>query len=211
MNRGTKIAGELTVDDWHSLSSRLIADIENLLLWEKAFEYFLKRMDTRYLRPIRSIEENGKIEGEGFAVVAIVCSMIEALESFYQGKSFREGTQNHPLDERTEYYKSQTIFESFLENREPFKTQFAALNLATEFYKNVRCAILHEAATRGGWIIRTNTATLIEKQGDYLIVNRVLLVEAIVAYLENYKQELFGSCALKGAFIRKFNAICASA
>lgn len=211
MAQDTKIAGELTVADWTSLSVALLADMDNAHLWEKAFEYFEKRLKTRYLNPIKHIEENGDIGGEGFAIVAIICSTIEALESFYQGKIYRKATNANKLDPSTEYYKSQPIFESFLQNREPFKRHFAAPGLATEFYENVRCAILHEAATRSGWKIRIDSNDLVEQQGKNWVLNRDLFVQAIGEYMKNYRQELFANRNLKEAFVRKFNAICASA
>ena len=211
MAQDTKIAGEFTVTDWRNLSATLLADMDNTHLWEKAFEYFEKRLKSRYLNPIKHIEENGDIGGEGFAIVAIICSTIEALESFYQGKSYRKATAANPLDQNTEYYKSQPIFESFLQNREPFKSDFAVPGLATEFYENVRCAILHEAATRCGWKIRIDSNGLVEQQGNNWVLNRALFVQAIEEYMKRYKQELLSSRNLKEAFVRKFNAICASA
>lgn len=211
MAQGTKIAGALTVADWQKLSVALRGDMGNAILWEQAFRYFEERLKTRYLNPIEHIEQQSNIEGEGFAIAAIICSTIEALESFYQGKSYRRATKSAPLDQNTEYFKSQPIFESFLKNREPFKNHFSTPGLATEFYENVRCAILHEAATRGGWKIRINTNSLIEQQGGQWILNRALFVQAVKEYMENYKQELFSSTGLKEAFIRKFDAICTSA
>lgn len=211
MAHNTKIAGEFTVTDWSNLSAALLADMDNTHLWEKAFEFFEKRLKTRYLNPIKHIEQNGDIGGEGFSIVAIICSTIEALESFYQGKSYRKATTSNKLNTNTEYYKSQPIFESFLLNREPFKSVFATPGLATEFYENVRCAILHEAATRCGWKIRIDTNGLIERQGSNWVLNRALFVKAIEEYIKRYKQELFASRSLKEAFIRKFNALCASA
>lgn len=211
MAQNTKIAGEFTVTDWSTLSVALLNDMDNTHLWEKAFDYLEKRLKTRYLNPIKHIEENGDIGGEGFAIVAIICSIIEALESFYLGKSYRKGTTENPIDPNTEYYKSQPIFESFLQNREPFKNHFAVPGLATAFYENVRCAILHEAATRGGWKIQINSSTLVEQQGCNWILNRALFVQAIEEYMKWYRQELFAKRNLKEAFVRKFNAICASA
>jgi len=213
MAQDIKIAGERTVADWRKLSAALLADMGNTHLWEVAFGYLEERMKTRYLSPIKHIEGNGDNDGEGFAIVAIICSMVEALESFYEGKSYRKATKAAPLDPSAEYYESQPIFVSFLQNREPFRNHFAASGLATEFYKNVRCPILHEAATRCGWKIRIDSKNLIEQQGNDWILNRALFVRAIEEYMKSYKQELFDSPSpnLKNAFIRKFDAICASA
>ena len=53
------------------------------------------------------------------------------------------------------------MFVNFLSKREPFKQVFNE-PLAKEFYKNIRCPLLHEAATRGGWVIRIDTDSLIK-------------------------------------------------
>ena len=211
MAQGTKIAGKLTVADWQKLSAALRAHMGSTHLWEKAYGYFEQRMKTRYLNPIQHIEAQANIEGEGFAITAIICSMIEALESFYQGRSYRRPPKGTQLNQNTEYFSSQLLFESFLQNREPFKKHFSNIGLATEFYENVRCAILHEAATRGGWKIRIDSNSLIEQQGNQWVLNRALFVQAVQKYMEGYKQELLSSIVLKEAFMRKFDAICASA
>ena len=211
MDRTIKIAENLTVGDWLDLKERLEEDMDNTVLWQQALAYFDKRMNSRYLQPIRKIEEYSNIEGEGFSIVAIICSMMEALESFYQGRSYRKATKQHPLDEQKEYYRSQPIFESFLTNREPFKYHFSKNGLATEFYENVRCSVLHEAATRNGWKIRIDTKTLIEKKGGQVVVNRALLVQELESYMSQYKSLLLHSTELKHAYIAKFTAICNSA
>lgn len=203
-----KIADDYTVADWFKLKEQIEADSENVKLWYDAFGFFEKRLRSRYLQPIKVIENNSNIDGEGFSIVAIICSMIEALESFYQGKSYRKPIKGHPLDEETEYYRSKPIFESFLNNREPFNKYFSKENLSSDFYENVRCAILHEAATRNGWKIRVDTKSLIEKQGDYTVINRALFVQKIEDYIANYKDELMNSVELKKAYIRKFDTIC---
>ncbi len=206
----TEIAGRNTVADWQKLCIAIDADMGSNELWEKAYSYFEERLTSRYLDPIDHIQKNSIFEGEGFAITAILCSLIEALESFYQGKSYRKATETNPLDNNFEYFASKGIFESFLKNREPFKNHFISPDLATDFYENIRCAILHEAATRNGWKIRIDTQSLIEQNGSSKIINRVIFVQYIKIYIENYKIELLGSNDLKKAFIRKFNAICAS-
>jgi hypothetical protein len=211
MDRSIKIAENLTVGDWLDLKERLEEDMQNNALWEDAISFFDKRLSSRYLKPIKAIENNSSIDGEGFSIMAILCSMIEALESFYQGRTYRKASKEQPLDEKAEYYKSQPLFESFLTNREPFNSKFSENNLAKEFYENVRCAILHEAATRNGWIVRIDTDKLIVKQGGKIVINRALFVQEIEAYIKRYKEELMQNTDLKHAYIRKFNSICDTA
>ena len=81
-------------------------------------------------------------------------------------------------------------------------------DLAVEFYKNVRCRLLHEAQTGVNWRIRVDSPKLVTIEGGEYILNRVIFKQKIEQYLEAYKTELFKDIELKKAFIRKFNGIC---
>lgn len=211
MDMNTKIAGNRTIGDWSRLKKSLEHDLGKDAGWDEAYAFFETRIITRYLKPIEAIEKNSNLEGEGFAISAIICSLIEALETFRQGKVYKRAVKDTLPEETKEYFKSQPIFEEFLKQRDPFKEYFAAEDLATNFYENVRCALLHEAATRNGWKIRTNTTSLVEKRNGSLILNRVLFVDAIKQYMRNYKAELLKSENLKKAFIQKLDSICETA
>lgn len=211
MDTDTRIAGDYTIGDWLRLKNSLERDFSNTI-WKDAYTFFEMRITTRYLKPIEDIQKNSNIEGEGFSMMVIICSLIEALETFRQGKVYRRPSKESPLDEAKEYFKSQQIFENFLKNRAPFKEYFSIDGLATDFYENVRCALLHEAATRGGWKIRIDTTALVEKRNGSVILNRNLFVDAIKLYMSNYRTELLGSDdELKRAFIQKFDSICETA
>ena len=211
MDTSTQIADQLTIGDW-LLLRRLIENApERTELWDKAYIFFEARINTRYLKPIEAIEKNSKYKGDGFAVVAIICSLIEALETFREGKTYRRASKNKPLDKENEYFQSQPMFENFLKKREPFKASFSKNGLATSFYENVRCAVLHEAATRNGWKIRINTGHLVEERKDSIILNRKLLVDSIREYMKCYKIELLDSPVLKKAYLRKMDSICETA
>ena len=208
MDKNLRIAGDKSISDWLRLKVKLEENFENRELWEIAYTFLEKRLQSRYLEPIKAIENNSNVEGEGFSVVAILCSLLEALESFYQGKTYRKPTTDAPLNTEKEYYRSQPIFVSFLENRAPFSHFFSKDNLANDFYENVRCAILHEAATRNGWKVKIDTKQLIEQNENQTIINRALFSQAVGEYLNNYKDELMLSNELKTAFIYKFDSIC---
>jgi hypothetical protein len=211
MDETTKIAGDWTIDDWQRLKASLENDFHNDQLWNKAYTFFEKRIGSRYLIPIEIIEQNSNKKGEGFAISAIICSLIEALETFRQGRVWRQPSKGNPLDETKEYFGSRPIFENFLKNHEPFKGHFSEQNLAREFYQNFRCALLHEAATRNGWRIRTDTDSLVERCNGTVVLNRILFVKAIRKYMAGYKGELLGNAKLKKAYIRKMDSICETA
>jgi len=209
MNLDIRIAGEKTVRDWLNLKDLIQKDFDNNALWEKAFTYFKDRLFTRYINPAQKIQNDNcsEVVGEGFAISTILCSLIEALETFYEGKHF---TPQRPQNEY-EYTNGQSkrIFTDFLTQREPFRTEFKSL--ASDFYYNVRCSLLHEAATRNGWVIRIDTARLIEKDGNKKVLNRCLFIESVKKYIETYKQELLNDNQRKEAFIRKMDSICYTA
>jgi len=116
----TRIAGKKTVGDWNTVRSDL-NDLTNSLLWTTVFkDYFLTRLRDRYLNPIKSIKQGRRYSGEGFSIMTIICSLIEFLETTYQGTNYR---YPKPFG-AYEYSKSRQIFIDFLTKRDPFNTQF---------------------------------------------------------------------------------------
>jgi len=77
----TKIAGNRTCSDWYAFKDRLQKE-PSRELWEQAFrEYFRERLKLRYLDPIEILLACDARTGEGFSIVAILCTLIEFLES----------------------------------------------------------------------------------------------------------------------------------
>jgi hypothetical protein len=97
-------------------------------------DFVFIRFSERYIEPMR-IDPNKK---NGFTIMAVSCLMIEALESFKQGL---------PNTKR----KSQLTFCNFLDQNSDFHF---LKGFSQEFYSHVRCGILHQAETTGGWHIR---------------------------------------------------------
>lgn len=205
MNDTTRIAGNKTVLDWKNLRNQIRTDFNNSNLWNEAFDFFEERLETRYFKPIKDIKENDQYNGEGFTITAILCSLIEFLESTFTGEIYRYCRDNQ-LQE-FEYNRSKQKFILFFENRLPFNTIFTPANgLATQFYENVRCGLLHEASTKGNWTIRIdNNSNFYEfRNGDH-VIDREIFEDKIRAFLLNYKILLLADNNLKSAFIRKIN------
>ena len=93
-----------------------------------------RRFLQRYIYPGESKENKN-----GFNIMAICCLLIETLESFYRGWS---KTRN-----------SSDAFCKFF-NRVPEFKEFTGNDMPTQFYKNIRCGLLHQGETMGGWKIR---------------------------------------------------------
>jgi hypothetical protein len=203
----TKIAGKKTVDDWNKLKP-LLADFKNDQVWHTAYDdYYYARLKHRYLNPIEWIRDDGSFTGEGFAIMAIICSLIEFLESTYQGRNYRYRRKGDPDIGLLEYSGSEVIFVSFLTQRSPFANDFNA-QLAEEFYKYVRCGLLHEARTNGNWTIWGTGHSLIKKNNNEIVVYRNNFFEATKSFITESKNELLNSDDRKEAFIRKFDNLC---
>ena len=200
-----QIAHNFSVSDWQKHKVSLASNMDDCALWNQALDVFESRMDERYIEPVQEMQNNLNSTGEGFSVVAILCSLIEALETFYEGKCFNpDGPAND-----YEYGNgcSGQLFTSFLKNKSPFSNSFNQ-NLAIDFYKNVRCALLHEAMTRNGWVIRVDTNSLIDIRGNKKILNRNILLAEIKDYIKEYRTSVLQSSVRKQAFIRKMDGIC---
>ena len=104
-------------------------------------EFVRGRFTERYVTPLRAIPVKPKNLRNGFCTMAICCLMIEALESF------RRGWKKTPNGE--------LAFCSFFNNSDNLKD---FRSHAADFYKHVRCGILHQAETTGGWRITRLTS-----------------------------------------------------
>lgn len=112
------IAGTHTVKEWKTLKAQLDSR-PTAALWSRAFDEFHEtRINTRYLEPMRVIQEHLQSDlGEGFAIATLFCSLVEFLESTEQGLKYvhrnADPTQN-------EYSNSGDLFAAFLKKRAPF-------------------------------------------------------------------------------------------
>jgi len=119
-------------------------------------KFFGERFTERYITPINAA---GRPHKHGFCTMAVSCLMIEALESFWCGWPDTE-------------HRSQLAFCQFFQ-RTPALSAF--FGFVPQFYKNVRCGILHQAETTGGWHI--------ERQGE-LFEPKMLTINATKFHAE---------------------------
>jgi len=196
-----------TCGDWRVFRLQLTAGAQKAV-WNAAFkDYFHARLRLRYLEPIELLQRMDARQGEGFRVMAIHCSLIEFLETIFQGKTYRYRRQSDPPLGPSEYSDSGKIFLSFLCNRKPFANVFDE-PLAREFYTDVRCALLHEARTRNSWKINTiaPSGAILNKQER--IIFHKNFQSAILETVEWYRKSLSNDKLLQEAFVRKFDSLC---
>jgi len=202
----TIIAGTKKCGDWQAFRASLLPG-DDKAPWGVAFDdYFHARLRYRYLDPINVLRNHDTWQGEGFSIVAIHCSLIEFLESTVQGKTYRYVQRDSDLGPY-EYRRSGEIFEAFLSTREPFKHVFD-LPLARDFYENVRCPVLHEARTKGGWRIWAEgpAGLIIDRNQRKLYRNN--FHDALLAFIQWYRGKVVSDRTTQEAFLRKINSLC---
>ena len=97
------------------------------------------RLYRRYLKPLHNLSKENK---SGFSIMATCCLLIEVLESFNTGQR-ETGWKDHHLVFYNFFHKNKNLFGDLQD-------------YALEFYSNIRCGILHQAETRGNFIILLN-------------------------------------------------------
>lgn len=151
----------------------------------KALGQFVReRFDERYFKPVMV-----STSPHGFTLMAVGCLVIEALESFYQG---RPDTKRHSGD----------MFRDFFRRDTPLKVFASQSNW---FFKDIRCGILHQAETRNGWRIR-RWGPLLDLSGRKINAERFMreVRHAVAAY--SYQIQSDETCWAN--FQTKMQAIC---
>jgi hypothetical protein len=161
---------------------------------KKIAQLLAYRLTERYVDPVTHLEPRWK---SGFSIMAVSCLLIETLETFCQGWESTEPTKSQPG-------KSKHAFQLFFSHQRQFK-QFQSH--AAAFWKHVRCGILHQGETTGGWIVGRK-GPLFDKND--LEVNATkfhsLLTQAITDYSHQLQKEPL-SADIWQKFKTKMNAI----
>jgi hypothetical protein len=167
-NRPGENIREVKVSDYRAW----LASPDRELAKENIAEMVYHRFYGRYLKPFSFPNKDYKKHYKhGFAMMATACLLIEALESFYQGL------------EETPRGENGQMFDAFFARENQFK------ELRGEpFYKNVRCGILHQAETTGGFTISRKSTTLFDRHTKK--INAYKFAVALETSLTNYRQRL---------------------
>lgn len=149
--------------------------------------FIVKRFHERYFEP--TIDAPTR---HGFTLMAIGCLVIEALECFYEGRADSDG-------------KSKAVFRRFLER----DTGLQALGGGDDwFYKQIRCGILHQAETVGGWRIHRSGPLLNARER---VINAKRFIDLLQAAVRDYARQLEAAGpedALWENFKKKMDAVC---
>lgn len=161
-------SGHVTVADYNIWQS------EGERSKDKIAEFFRERVRERYIEPVIALNADEK---NGFAIMALSCLLLEAYETFRQGWRSSDG-------------KSKKVFGYFF-NREDLFLDFRPY--AEEFWKNIRCGILHQGETTGGWqITRENREPLFDSSSRTVHATKfhALIADVIDKYRTDLKTSL---------------------
>lgn len=140
---------------------------------EQISKFIFQRLYSRYLKPFSFKNKDFKEQYKnGFSIMANCCLLIETLQSFKNGW----GDSNK---------KSELAFKQFLGSEERFA---AFAKKERDFYIHVRCGILHQGETTGGWKISREGKTLFESAS--LVVDSIKFAEALKSCLDEYINNL---------------------
>jgi len=134
------------------------------------------RLYGRYLKTFAFSDKKFKNEYKnGFSIMANCCLCIETIQSFKNGwKETPRGNGN-------------AAFECFFKDSDNFGLKlFVGIN----FYKNIRCGILHQGETTGGWRVRRD-GELLDIENN--TINSILFLNEIKRALRSYTDKLESS------------------
>lgn len=135
--------------------------------------FIYHRLHSRYLKPFHFEHCQYKEEFKnGFSIMANCCLLIETLQSFKNGWGDSDK-------------KSNLAFKQFFAS-EPNFTAFK--DKAQDFYSNIRCGILHQGETTGGWRINRNNRNLFDSTN--LSVDSITFTKELDVSLKNYSESL---------------------
>lgn len=151
-----RIAGRYTVEDW----KRLQLDDPGSADWRAAGDIFETRIRKRYLEPIESLiaqdraifealgdvqepEKSEQMATFGFAILALDCVLIEAIQGACEGLTAHRG-------------ESKDLVARFLQSH--FTDVLRDRHECVDFYEKVRCELLHRASIGGDLRVTANNS-----------------------------------------------------
>jgi hypothetical protein len=231
------ICSKFKTQDWPKLRAQLVSRREDA--WGKAVSIFECRMNERFFACIEQLLQGGGVEGQrivpGFAVMALCCILIETLQAFYEGHiitppALPDQSCTYPAaacikipqplesPEKCAFPEHPCVrtpptarsFVNFLRDSPHFKDFNGRAR--SSFSIQIRNGLLHDAETRGGWLIRKSDPRqkILDRRGDQYILNRTKFFKALKAefcdYLARLRQPT--NPELRSNFLKKMDDIC---
>ena len=177
----TKLASNFSVQDYLKFKEENNREKISDLIFERFFE--------RYIEPFKDNPAK-----HGFSMMASGCLMVESLYCFQKGRK-KTGESG------------KSVFENFFKDSSSL-TDFT--DYGEEFYKNVRCGILHQGETYAGWKIQRK-GKLFEKSTKTINATRFIdsMEKELKCFADLLKTRHFHRQPWRGV-IRKLDHICSN-
>lgn len=194
---------------------------DSTLHWHETIERFKVRVEDFYLNPIERVKDPNKLKGEGFTILTIQCALIEMFAAFKYGKIHKFNKNN--TDPNYTYKRADECFVPFLHTEQIFENHFYIFDngnkledqpfSAIEFYNKVRCGLMHEARTKGKWVINAkviyqgNEMVYITQDttNNTISIDRTVLNKRLKSYFNQYLNDLAQKTD-QGILLRRFFA-----
>lgn len=163
-------------DDKQSLITITVSDYNKLIKGkdrEELSNFIFNRLFSRYIKPYRfNNSEYQEQYKNGFSIMANLCLLIETLQSFKNGWGDSDR-------------RSKKAFKQFFKN----DSNFTELNQkAASIYKNIRCGILHQGETTGGWKITRKGLNFYDNSTHTL--DAVIFADRMEKSLKDFRESL---------------------
>ncbi|MEG1402281.1 hypothetical protein [Bacteroides sp.] len=215
----------LDIDFWTTKRQVVRNSYEISEHWNEIIERFKSRIEDFYFSPIDKVKDPNKLKGEGFTILTIQCALIEMFAAFKYGKIHKFNKSGNDLN--FTYKRADECFIPFLHSEPIFENHFFKFDngnklddqpfSATEFYNKVRCGLMHEARTKGEWVINAKKTY----KGDEVVfltrdtvtnrisIDRTILNKQLKKYFEDYLFSISENTAdgnrLRRLFARKLD------
>ena len=173
----TKLSSSVTIGEYRLYDKEKNIDEIAKLIYDRFYE--------RYIGPFK---KNSK--RHGFSMMAVSCLMIETLYSFKTG---RDNTIRCDGDNLFNWFFNDSLCLKDFSDKE------------VNFYKSIRCGILHQAETTHGWKIRRR-GPLLDKENK--TINADEFLDRLHIELKHYVVSIKNDSALYDNAIKKLNFIC---
>jgi hypothetical protein len=193
--------------------------------WAEIIERFKGRIEDFYFSPIDRVKDPNKLKGEGFTILTIQCALIEMFAAFKYGKIHK--FNKNGTDPNYTYKRADECFIPFLHSEQIFENHFYKFEngnklddqpfSATEFYNKVRCGLMHEARTKGDWVVNAKKSykgdeinfISINTTTNRISIDRTILNKLLKKYFQDFINSLSQDNAegnkLRRLFARKLD------
>lgn len=193
----TFISEKYTYEDYLKLYFELNSPED---VWEEVIDIFIDRINSRFFYAIDKLIENKdryEMLKYGFAIMTLQCSLIDTFAKFRYGS-------NKQTERFYKFLKEYLIYDIDEEEKE---------KIATKFYKDIRCGLVHSGSTENMSGLSCDSLNLITtiKNGEkeFISVDIFIMDKKLRKYFKEYIKELKNKDEeLRKNFVKIMNHVC---